>query len=110
MKTPTPKRKFISEKVTTDYCFDFDGDNVADVIERLQKVVAENPQYDRLTFSSEAIPYCDGVHTIIRGSRYETDEEFEKRLAAEQVAKDKAEKLRYKEFLKLSKEFGKITK
>lgn len=76
----------------------FDGRTIDEVILDLRNMLHNYEQeifiYDKdMRFEIE-YDYDGGTHLYVRVDRWETDQEYKKRLAREQVAKDKAKRAR----------------
>lgn len=71
----------ISVSIELDYSFDFDGFEVNELIEKLGRLYADNPRYNRIYFRKDRT----GNGSIsLNGSREETDAEYESRMMLEE--------------------------
>lgn len=86
--------------VTINYgAFDFDCETVASTLQYLE-MIEDKTAVLEFTTRWEGDTVCD-----IKGTREETDEEFERRCLNEENMKAANAKARYKDYLKLKAEF-----
>ena len=101
------KKKKMTKEIINEF-IDLEG-SINDVIKRLKEEEEYYIQkgYEDIQLEKEYLAYEDGSQLVLTGEREETDIEYERRLQAEKIKKERIEKREKEEFERLKKKFEK---